>query len=69
MSIINELIENVLETPYDQFDETVIEEAKDRVIDVIGCITGGFNGLGCKPLVECLWHCNKSNGWDIPEYL
>lgn len=52
MSIINELIENVLETPYEQFDETVIEEAKDRVIDVIGCIIGGSNGPGCKPLVE-----------------
>ena len=52
MSIINELIENLLTTSYEQFDETVIEQAKGRVIDVIGCIVGGSNGPGCKPLVD-----------------
>jgi 2-methylcitrate dehydratase PrpD len=52
MSIIGELIGNLIETRFAQFDDIVLEKAKERVIDVIGCTIGGSDGPGCRPLID-----------------
>lgn len=52
MSIIGELIANLLETRFEQFDDAALEKAKERVIDVIGCAIGGSDGPGCRPLID-----------------
>lgn len=52
MSIIAELTRNVLETPFEAFDSTTIDRAKNRIIDVVGCLIGGANGPGCSMLID-----------------
>jgi len=52
MSIIAELVRNVLETPFEAFDQLTISRAKDRIIDVVGCIIGGAHASGCSMLVD-----------------
>ncbi len=54
MSIIAELIKNVLETPFERFDPSEIERARARLIDVVGCIIGGANAPGCSVLVDLM---------------
>ena len=53
-SSIEELIANVLETHFENFDLTTAEHAKNRVIDVIGCLIGGANGPGNSSLIELI---------------
>lgn len=52
MGITLDLVRNVLETSFESFDKFVIERAKDRVIDVMGCAIGGANAPGCSMLLE-----------------
>jgi 2-methylcitrate dehydratase PrpD len=52
MSIIAEMIRNVLETPFEAFDQLTLARAKDRIIDVIGCLIGGANASGCSMMVD-----------------
>lgn len=52
MSIIGELIGNLIETRFVQFDDMVLEKAKERVIDVIGCAIAGADGPGCRALID-----------------
>jgi 2-methylcitrate dehydratase PrpD len=52
MSIIAELAKNVLETPFEAFDASTLERARDRIIDVVGCIIGGANATGCSMLID-----------------
>ena len=52
MSIIAELVRNVLETPFEAFDQLTLDRAKDRIIDVVGCIIGGANASGCSMIVD-----------------
>ncbi len=52
MSIIAELTKNVLETPFEAFDAVTIERAKNRIIDVLGCLIGGANAPGCPMVVD-----------------
>jgi 2-methylcitrate dehydratase PrpD len=52
MSIIAEMIRNVLETPFEAFDQLTLDRAKDRIIDVIGCLIGGANASGCSMIVD-----------------
>jgi 2-methylcitrate dehydratase PrpD len=54
MSIIAELTKNVLETPFEAFDELTLQRARDRLIDVIGCAVGGANAPGCSMMLEVL---------------
>jgi len=51
---IDELIVNVLETRFENFDQATVEHAKNRMIDVIGCLIGGANGPGNLPLIELI---------------
>lgn len=52
MSIIQELVSNVLETRFESLDNGTVEHAKNRIIDVIGCAIGGANAPGCKMMVN-----------------
>jgi hypothetical protein len=40
MSIALELAKHVVETPFEGFDASVINKARSRVIDVVGCAIG-----------------------------
>jgi 2-methylcitrate dehydratase PrpD len=53
-SPIEELIANVLETRFENFDPAIVEHAKNRIIDVIGCLIGGANGPGNSSLIELI---------------
>ena len=52
MDIMTELTRNVLRTPFDAFDFSVVESAKERIIDVVGCTIGGANAPGCSMLLD-----------------
>ena len=52
MSIMAELARNVLHTPFETFDLSVVERARNRIIDVIGCIIGGANASGNAMLLD-----------------
>ena len=40
-SAIEKLAENVLETRFENFDKGTLENAKNHIIDVVGCLIGG----------------------------
>jgi 2-methylcitrate dehydratase PrpD len=52
MSIIEELTKNVLDTSFESFDKDVVEQAKNRILDVVGCAIGGANASGCGMIVD-----------------
>jgi 2-methylcitrate dehydratase PrpD len=45
---------NVLETHFENFDPATVEHAKNRMIDVVGCLIGGANGPGNLPLIKLI---------------
>lgn len=45
--IIEDWVRNILESRFEIFDAEVIEQAKNRVIDIVGCTIGGANAPGC----------------------
>ncbi len=51
-TIIEELVDNILVTRYETFSVEVVDNAKKRVIDVIGCSIGGANAPGCSMVVD-----------------
>lgn len=53
-SPIEELIANVLETRFENFDSATVGHAKTRIIDVIGCLIGGANAPGNSSLIELI---------------
>jgi 2-methylcitrate dehydratase PrpD len=61
MSIVAELVKNVLETPFKQFDPAEVDRARSKLIDVVGCIIGGANAPGCSMLIDLVeeWGGNK----------
>lgn len=54
MSIIAELVGNVLQTPFEAFDTAVVDRARVKLIDVVGCIVGGANAPGCAMLIDVM---------------
>lgn len=44
--IIDRLVEHILDTPFDAFTEDVIEAAKMRLIDTLGCTVSGAGAAG-----------------------
>jgi 2-methylcitrate dehydratase PrpD len=46
MSIIAEIAEHIQSVSFDQLKEEVVLRAKERIMDVIGCIVGGADGPG-----------------------
>ncbi len=54
MNVMTELTRNILNTPFEAFDTSVVGRARDRIIDVIGCIVGGANASGNTMLLDVL---------------
>jgi len=52
VSATEELVENVLGTRFNWFDDVIIEQAKTRIIDSIGCLIAGVNAPGNSALVN-----------------
>jgi 2-methylcitrate dehydratase PrpD len=48
--IVEELARNVVQTTFAAFDGKTVEEAKKRLIDIVGCLIGGANAPGCPEL-------------------
>jgi 2-methylcitrate dehydratase PrpD len=51
---IEALSENVLKTRFEDLDKETVENAKKRILDVIGCAIGGANAPGNRGLVEVI---------------
>ncbi|MBI2854773.1 MAG: MmgE/PrpD family protein [Chloroflexi bacterium] len=41
MSVLDDIISNILETPFEKFATATVENAKKRIIDVVGCSVAG----------------------------
>lgn len=54
MTIIEELASNIVRTGFEAFDKATVEQAKNRIIDIIGCLIGGANGGGCAELRDLI---------------
>jgi 2-methylcitrate dehydratase PrpD len=50
--IVEELAQNIVKTGFETFGRDVIIQAKNRVIDIVGCTIGGANASGCAELRE-----------------
>jgi 2-methylcitrate dehydratase PrpD len=57
MSVIGELVQNVIETDYKAFSTANIACAIERIIDTVGCALGGAKAPGCAELIDlvCEW--------------
>jgi len=49
---IEELSANILETRFENLDHAIVENAKYRIIDVLGCVIAGVRGDGNKALID-----------------
>jgi 2-methylcitrate dehydratase PrpD len=52
ISVIEALSASIVETKFNDLDAPTIELAKNRIIDVIGCVIGGANAPGNKELID-----------------
>jgi 2-methylcitrate dehydratase PrpD len=48
--IVEGLASHIVNTRFEALDNNVIEQAKNRIIDIIGCAIGGANAGGCPEL-------------------
>ncbi len=48
--IVEELARNVVQTNFEVFSDSVIKQAKNRLIDIVGCTIGGASAPGCLEL-------------------
>ena len=51
-TVTEELVDNVLKTRFERFDGTIIENAKNRIIDTVGCLIAGANAPGNLELID-----------------
>jgi 2-methylcitrate dehydratase PrpD len=51
---IEELSKNVLDTRFEDLNEATLENAKNRIVDVLGCVIAGAKATGSSPLVELI---------------
>ena len=49
---IEELAANILNTRFENFDKATLDNAKSRIIDVVGCSIGGANAAGNSALID-----------------
>ena len=49
-TVIEQFIENILETRFERFDVALLGHAKNRIIDTVGCAIAGANAPGCPEL-------------------
>lgn len=52
MGITKELVSNILQTDFKNFDRSLIDRAIDRTVDVMGCIISGAYAPGCDMVLE-----------------
>lgn len=52
MTIILEMVRNVLDKQFEDFDSQTIEYAKIRIMDTVGAIIGGVNSSGADMILE-----------------
>jgi 2-methylcitrate dehydratase PrpD len=52
MNVTEELVNNIVETRFENLSREVIERAKEEVMDVIGCAVGGANATGCPMILD-----------------
>jgi 2-methylcitrate dehydratase PrpD len=52
MTIIQEITRSILTTQYDVFDQKTLQIAKNKIIDLVGCIFGGAGTPGSRELVS-----------------
>jgi 2-methylcitrate dehydratase PrpD len=52
--VILELARNVLSVRFEAIDSASVNRAKDRVIDVVGCLIAGANASGCAAVKDLL---------------
>jgi 2-methylcitrate dehydratase PrpD len=53
-TLIEQLASNIIDTKFETFSDEVIDAAKKRVLDVVGCIIGGANAPGNAKLLDLL---------------
>lgn len=51
---MNRFVANVLETRFENFDQDTLQNAKDRIIDTVGCLIGGAGDPSNPELVELI---------------
>jgi 2-methylcitrate dehydratase PrpD len=49
---IEELSANVLDTRFENFDQATLDNAKSRIVDVVGCLIAGANAAGNPALID-----------------
>lgn len=52
--IIDRLVDHVLDTPFEAFDEDALEAAKMRLIDALGCAVSGAGGAGNEAVLQVI---------------
>ena len=52
MTVSEQLVENILQTQFGSLDKEVVDSAKNRIIDVVGCLIAGANASGCSMIVD-----------------
>ncbi|MEO0277979.1 MAG: MmgE/PrpD family protein [candidate division WOR-3 bacterium] len=50
MSVIAEIASSIYKTSFDDLEDEIVFRAKERIIDVVGCIVGGADAPGCSNL-------------------
>jgi len=56
MGVTRELIRNVMDTSFEKFGDVVVAKARDRLLDVVGCMIAGANAPGCSMLLDLVRH-------------
>jgi 2-methylcitrate dehydratase PrpD len=51
-TIISKLVNNILDVTYDKFTDSTLSHAKNRIIDVMGCVVGGINAPGSREVSD-----------------
>ena len=52
MTVSEQLVENILQTQFDSLGKEVVDSAKNRIIDAVGCLIAGANAAGCLMVVD-----------------
>jgi 2-methylcitrate dehydratase PrpD len=56
-ALFEKLVANVVETRFENLDRDAVVHAKNRIIDVIGCLIGGANAPGNAELINMVRDC------------
>ena len=59
---VEALSENVLSVRFEDLGDRIVENAKNRIIDVLGCVIGGANAAGNQGLIKTVKKWGGSRG-------